>query len=189
MTGPTMLRQLRIAILATGQVVLFTAALAAQSSSPPPIPGSTGAIVPDGKGDGATTAIGAGAGKVVEGAKKVIRPGAKEEKQETDPLKLVELGTKVVLREGDGATRAAQSVTSSRFDDKEGTVIEIDRRARTVVVRLAADRTTQRLRLDETRSDDKNQDARDSQQTGDKVTLSYTDTNGTRATTAFRKIE
>jgi hypothetical protein len=188
MTGPT-LRRLRVAFIATGQVALFTTALLAQSSSPPPIPGSTGSIVPDGKGDGATTAIGAGAGKVVEGAKKVLRPGSKEDKQETDPLKALELGTKVVVREGDAAARAAQSVTSTRFDDKEGSVIEIDRRARTVVVRLAADRTTERLRLDESRSDDKTQDARDSQQTGDKVTLSYTDANGTRTTTAFRKIE
>src|SRR5262245_57353344 len=110
MTGPTF-RRLRVAVIATGQALLFTTALLAQSSSPPPIPGSTGASVPDGKGDGATDAIGAATGKVIEGTKKILRPGGKEEKQETDPLKALELGTKVVIREGDAPARAAQSVT------------------------------------------------------------------------------
>jgi hypothetical protein len=181
MTTPT-LRRIGLAVAAAGQLVMFTTPVLAQQG--PPITGVTGSVVPDGKGDGATTAIGAGAGKVIEGTKKILHPGGKEDKQkDVDPLATLELGTKVVIHPGD---LAAQQNASSRTEDKstEGTVIELDHKTRVIVLRLAADRTTQRLRLDEAQT--QSQDARPAPDAGDKVTLSYTDTNGDRAQHVFR---
>jgi hypothetical protein len=188
MTAPV-LRRIRLAAIAAGHLALFSTVALAQSSSPPPIPGSTGSIVPDGKGDGATDAIGAATGKVIDGARHVLHPGSKDESgKETDPLSLLALGTKVVVRQGD-ATRALPQEDPARADAKttEGTVIELDRRTRVIVLRLA-DRTTERLRLDESSAPAKNPDAAATKDTEEKVTLSYTDTNGGKARHVFKKV-
>jgi hypothetical protein len=188
MTAPAF-RRIGLAAIAAAHLVLFTTAALAQSSSPPPIPGSTGSITPDGKGDGATDAIGAATGKVLEGAKRVLRPGSKEETgKESDPLALLALGTKVVRREGD-VTRALPQDDASVAEAKttEGTVIELDRRTRVIVLRLA-DRTTERLRLDESSAPDKSQDASASKGPEEKVTLSYTDSSGAKTRHVFKKV-
>ena len=70
----------------------------------------------------------------------------------------------------------------------EGRVIELDRRSGVVVVRLA-DRTTERLRLAESkdRSSTPSADTTTTKEAGETISLSYVDANGDRVVILFRK--
>ena len=77
----------------------------------------------------------------------------------------------------------------SEIDQKttEGTVIEIDRRTRVIVVRLV-DRTTEKLRLDAAAGHDPDRDVNATQAPSGTVSLSYTDASGDKVVLSFRKV-
>ena len=175
-------------LVAAGCLLCFASAARAQQG--PPIPGATGVVTPEGGGNGATEAIGAAAGKAVEGTQKLLRGvgiGKDEKHKDVDPLEALPLGTKVVVR--DVGTGAANAVHGNEVDQKasEGTVIEIDRRTRIIVVRLA-DRTTERLRLDEPAGRDPNRDVHATPTASGTVSLSYVDASGDKVVLSFRKV-
>jgi len=181
-------RRLTGVLVTAGCLVCFAPAALAQQG--PPIPGATGVVVPEGGGNGATEAIGAAAGKAVEGTQKLLHAvgiGKDDKRKDVDALEALPLGTKVVIR--DGVSGAANAVHEREPDPKtaEGTVIEIDRRTRVIVVRLT-DRTTEKLRLDEPAGRDLDRDATATPTAGGTVSLSYVDANGDKVVLSFRKV-
>ena len=172
--------------ITAGTVVLFAVVMVAQGR--PPIPGATGVIVPEGGGDGATDAI-------IEGTRHVLGAlgsiGGKNEST-TDPLKALTLGATVAVRYNANVAAASEVTERQPPLVTEGRVIELDRKSGVVVVRLA-DRTTERLRVvdskerssaqsgDTTKSEDTTKEA------GGTISLSYVDANGDRVVILFRK--
>jgi hypothetical protein len=174
-------------LVAAGCLICFAPPALAQQG--PPVPGATGVVTPEGGGNGATDAIGAAAGKAVEGTHKLLRGvgiGKDEKHKDVDPLEALPLGTKVVIRYGGGA---ANAVHDSDIDQKttEGTVIDIDRKTRVIVVRLV-DRTTEKLRLDAAAGHDPDRDVNATPAASGTVSLSYVDASGDKLVLSFRKV-
>src|SRR5687767_3157294 len=97
MTARTRHRRGRMAIAAVA-VALFVPAVVAQTG--PPIPGVTGVVVPEGGGDGATSAIGAVAVKAAEGTRHLLRAigiGKDDPARRGDSLEALAVGATVVL--------------------------------------------------------------------------------------------
>ncbi len=132
-------------------------------------------IVPEGGGDGATDAIGAGTRHVIDAVKGVVGgKGEKEKRSEVDAFAALKLGTKVGLR-------------YSETKDTEGTVIELDRQTGVIVVRLA-DKTTDRLQLEERarrKADGKTPAPSEAIET---VAVSYPDANGEKLSQNYRRV-
>ena len=184
-THPRIGRQL----ITTCAAALFSATLLAQTA-PPPIPGATGVVRPENGGDGATTAIGEAAGKVVGALKSVTGNG--EKRNALDTLNALEPGTKVVIRDPaavsvDAATPSART-SAPEPKETEGTAIEVDRRTSVIVVRLA-DRTTQRLRLVQHAKAASSRDGRTTKSSDGTVDVSYLDASGTRILQTFDKVQ
>jgi hypothetical protein len=161
-------------------VVLFAVGIVAQGR--PPIPGATGVIVPEGAGDGATDAI-------IEGTRHILGAlgsiGGKNEST-TDPLKALALGATVVVRYNASVAAGSEVTEGQPPLVTEGRVIELDRRTGVVVVRLA-DRTTERLRVVDSKERSSAPSGGTTKEASETISLSYVDANGDRVVILFRK--
>lgn len=146
---------------------LLLGATSASAQTGPPIHGVTGTIATETtikSEHEAANKVAEGAGRVVNGAKKLL-PGGKGSNQ--DPLDGFSEGRRVILRDVVEADREAAETT-------EGVVIDVNRRRNQITVRLA-DRKTQTLRL---AAPDAAAD----------VVVSYTDPAGTRIARDFKRV-
>jgi hypothetical protein len=168
--------------------VLFSTSLLAQTA-PPPIPGATGVVKPEKGGDGATTAIGEAAGKVVGALKSVTGNGDK--RNALDTLDALQPGMKVVIRDPAAAridsANGRTSTSTPEVTETEATTIDIDRRTSVIVVRLA-DRTTERLRLVKRAKAASDRDGKATESSAGTVDVSYVDANGNRVLQLFDKV-
>jgi hypothetical protein len=166
-------------------VALFTAAVLGQGN-PPPIPGATGEVIPEKSGDGATTAIVEGTKHVVGAVKSAFGGKNGDKRTEGPTLDGLQLGTKVVVRTENPSAKSVSGNDQDRAaepKETEGTVIDIDHRTNVIVIRLAADRTTEKLKLVASAAD---RDKSATADAGDTVTVSYVDTNGEKVVQTFR---
>ena len=187
MTTQTRRRAGRVAI-----AVAFAALCATPSSaqSPPPIPGATGVVVPEGGGGDGAAAVGAATGKVIEGTRQILRAigiGKGERAANEDPLKSLELGATVVVRyDADVAALDDRNNVSPGRQPTEGRVIELDRRKGVIVVRLA-DRTTETLQLAQGKGREATANERALNEPAGLISVSYVDAAGDRVVILFRK--
>jgi len=185
----------------TGVAVVLCAAASFAQATRPPIPGATGVIRPEGSGDGATDAIEAVAEKTAEGTRNLLKAmglAGKDDGFRVETLKALELGQTVVVRyatnlpagheatQSTQATQSAQTAPAGSVTITEGRVIELDRKKGTVVVRLP-DKTTERLRLVESRERESIQAGDATKDAAGMVSLSYVDAKGERIVILFRK--
>lgn len=185
MTAHTRARSRHMAMAAV--LVLLTAApLLAQNG--PTIPGVTGAK--EAPGGGGSDAVWAGVEKAAEGTRKLlgaIGVGRNDSETRADLLKTLENGATVVVRYyAKGADLHDLGQTEPQ-KTTEGRVIELDRKAGVIVVRLA-DRTTERLRIADRPAANRAGDASATQDSSETVIVSYVDTGGDRVLIPFRKI-
>lgn len=185
MTAHTRVR--RRHMVAAAMFVLLTAVpLLAQTG--PTIPGVTG--VKDAPGGGGTDAVWAGVEKAAEGTRKLLGAigiGKSDSEARADLLKTLENGATVVVRYyAKGADLSDLSRTEPQ-KTTEGRVIELDRKAGVIVVRLA-DRTTERLRIADRTAGNGKAEASATQNSDETVIVSYVDTGGDRVLIPFRKV-
>jgi hypothetical protein len=186
MTPLTRRRLGRVAIT-VGSVVLFAAALSAQSS--PPIPGVTGVLEPEGTKNGAIDAVAAVAGKTVEGTRRLLRAmgiGGDNGENTNDPLAALQLGATVIVQDGFPVAAVPARTQGDAQTAAEARVIDINRRTGVIVIRLS-DRTTETLQLTGRTGGNVDLDAGASQEAGGTVSVSYVDGNGQRVVLSFRK--
>jgi hypothetical protein len=143
------------------------------------VPGVTGTVQPD-SGRGDTDA----AGHIVAGGLKSIFRG---KDGDDEWLKQLREGTPVALRYAKQGNKQSAAVKPDRdvTDDPttEGTVTEIDRKAKTIVIRFT-DRSRQTFRL----ADNQPADARQEMVPGpDEVVVSFLDQAGRRIGRNFKK--
>ena len=185
MTAHTRVRR-RHMVSAAMLVLLSAAPLLAQTG--PPVPGVTGAK--EAPGGGGSDAVWAGVEKAAEGTRKLLAAigvGRNDSEARADLLKTLELGATVVVRYyAKGADLHDLSRTEAQ-KTTEGRVIELDRRAGVIVVRLA-DRTTERLRITDRPAGNPSAEASATQDSSETVIVSYVDTGGDRVLIPFRKV-
>ena len=172
-------------VIAAAAVVLFAATAVAQTR--PPIPGVTGVVVPEGAGDGATDAIAAAAAKAAEGTQKVLRAVGigKEDASKRDPMAALTVGAMVVLSFDADVDAGKEPSGSPTERTTEGKIIELDRRAGVILVRLA-DRTTERLRL--AKGDERTVASGSTpKDAGPPIRVSYVDPNGDKTVVLFHR--
>ena len=102
-------------------------------------------------------------------------------------MKTLEPGATVVVRY---YAKGADLQDLSRTEPEkttEGRVIELDRKAGVIVVRLA-DRTTERLRIADRTTGSRAADASATQDSSETVIVSYVDTGGDRVLIPFHKV-
>jgi hypothetical protein len=172
--------------LAALLVLLTAGPLLAQTG--PTIPGVTGAK--EAPGGGGTEAVWAGVEKAAEGTRKLLGAigiGKNDSEARADLLKTLEPGATVVVRYyATGADLHDLSQTEP-LKTTEGRVIELDRKAGVIVVRLA-DRTTERLRIADRTAGNRAAEASATQDSSETVIVSYVDTGGDRVLIPFRKV-
>lgn len=172
--------------MATALVLLTAGPLLAQTG--PTIPGVTGAK--EAPGGGGSDAVWAGVEKAAEGTRKLLGAigiGKNDSEARADLLKTLEPGATVVVRYyAKGADLSDLSRTEPQ-KTTEGRVIELDRKAGVIVVRLA-DRTTERLRIAQRPAGTRAAEASATQDSSETVIVSYVDTGGDRVLIPFRKV-
>jgi hypothetical protein len=134
----------------------------AAAQTAPPIHGVTGTVATDATIRAEGDAGRAIAGRVVEGAKKIL-PGGKGTSEH--PLAGIVEGNRVVLR--DAAKADDEAATT------EGVVVDVNRKRNQITVRLA-DKKTETLRLSPDASAD--------------VVVSYTDNAGKKIARDFKRV-
>ena len=185
MTAHTRARSRHMA-MATALVLLTGAPVLAQTG--PTIPGVTGAK--EAPGGGGSDAVWAGVEKAAEGTRKLLGAigiGKNDSEARADLLKTLEPGATVVVRY---YAKGADLQDLSRTEPEkttEGRVIELDRKAGVIVVRLA-DRTTERLRIADRTTGSRAADASATQDSSGTVIVSYVDIGGDRVLIPFHKV-
>ena len=169
-------------------VVLFAATGVAQTG--PPIPGVTGVVVPEGGGDGATSAVAAAAVKVAEGTRHLLRAvgiGKDDPAKRVDSLDALAVGATVVLSYDADAAAPEEPNDGRAPRTTEGRIIELDRRNGVILVRLA-DRTTERLRLAGSKGTDLASGSPTKDADADRtISVSFVDVNGNKIVILFQR--